>query len=137
VATQPCISCWNNHVGNLFKMAFLTYSPLLKHINNIPADGYEKCIFMYIHTLLMTIWLKSSLNCSTLLIYHDLLPFTDMSCHGRSEETASWVTCEWPYASASENCDCKNIKMLQNCFAWNKQYNWPKHIFIISYIFMT
>ena len=29
VATQPCISCWNNHVGNLFKMAFLTYSPLL------------------------------------------------------------------------------------------------------------
>jgi hypothetical protein len=43
---------------------------LTKHINNIPADGYEKCIFMYIHTLLMTIWLKSSLNCSTLLIYH-------------------------------------------------------------------
>ena len=78
--------------------------------------------------------------CSWSLTYK-VLPFTDMSWHGSSEETTFWVTCEYPYVQFNENSDCKTMKMLLSCFACYKQFDWPKKviaIFIISlhlYIF--
>ena len=55
-----------------------------------------------------------------------LLPFTDMSHHGRSEEILLRVTCKWPYVSSNENNDCKTMKVLLSWFAWYEQFDWLK-----------
>lgn len=41
------------------------------------------------------------------------------------------VTCEWCNVLPKENTNCKNMKMLQNCFACYYQFNWSKHICIM------
>ena len=47
------------------------------------------------------------------------------------ELTPLLVTCEWTYVLVNENGDCKNMKMLLNCFACYNQSEYWKHIYYI------
>ena len=63
-----------------------------------------------------------------------MIPFTDMSCRGRSKETPSRVTCQWPYvhmyqqmkmtfAPQYENVT-KQLSMLQAIILTATRYNY-------------
>ena len=136
---------------NEYNLGYIFHEKFIKQVLIFPKNQiiafYTICFFLkclsnsMLHGLVFISWprFKPCLTAQSILISH-LLLFTHMSRPGRSEKTPLRVMCEWPmwpYVPTNENSDCKNMKMLLNCFACYEQSDLSKHIFIIIYIFMT